>query len=222
MHDYRLFIRLISDTSFGRGDGVAGLIDAEVQHDVYGLPYLNGRALKGLLRDECQSILFALSQQDGKDAHWHSAAVKLFGLSGSNEDGVSALHITDACLPKEIREAVEAAVLKEQLKREQVLASLTAVRKQTATDAATGAPKDDSLRASRVIIRETPFEAAVLCDAPLTPLELGLFAACVKGLRRMGTGRNRGRGKVQVRLLDAQGIDQTDLAFGYFKAEILK
>lgn len=34
---------LLSDTAFGRGDGVAGLVDAEVLHDPYGLPYLGGK-----------------------------------------------------------------------------------------------------------------------------------------------------------------------------------
>jgi len=31
---------LKTDTTFGRGDGVAGLIDSEVQHDEFGLPFL--------------------------------------------------------------------------------------------------------------------------------------------------------------------------------------
>lgn len=222
MSDYQIQIALISDTSFGRGDGVAGLIDAEVQHDAYGLPYLNGRALKGLLRDECQSLLFAMNKQGGKDAVWMSAAVKLFGLPGSSEDGVSVLHVSDARLPQALREAVETSVLKEKLTREQVLDSLTTVRKQTAMDPETGAPKDDSLRAVRVIVREAVFEAPIPCATLLAPAELGLLAACVKALRRVGTGRNRGRGEVQTRLFNEQGVDVTETAFAHFKMEILK
>jgi hypothetical protein len=30
---YQLRIQLLSDATFGRGDGVAGLIDQEVEHD---------------------------------------------------------------------------------------------------------------------------------------------------------------------------------------------
>ena len=40
--------------------GVAGLIDREVEHDRYGLPYLHGRTLKGLLGEEADNLLYAL------------------------------------------------------------------------------------------------------------------------------------------------------------------
>lgn len=63
MRTYWLKFTLKSDATFGRGDGVAGMVDSEVQHDSYGLPYLGGRTIKGLLGEECASILFALRQQ---------------------------------------------------------------------------------------------------------------------------------------------------------------
>jgi len=69
MMTFLLKFTLESDATFGRGDGVAGVVDSEVQHDPYGFPYLGGRALKGLLGDECANILFALEQQ-GKAQHW--------------------------------------------------------------------------------------------------------------------------------------------------------
>ena len=37
MNKYKLKIKLLSDTTFGRGDGVAGIADQEVEHDSYGL-----------------------------------------------------------------------------------------------------------------------------------------------------------------------------------------
>ena len=73
MTTYLLRLTLDSDATFGRGDGLAGVVDAEVQHDDNGLPYLGGRALKGLLAEECANILFAL-ENSGKAAHWHGAA----------------------------------------------------------------------------------------------------------------------------------------------------
>ncbi|MBK8024610.1 MAG: hypothetical protein IPK19_25090 [Chloroflexi bacterium] len=37
--DLSLEVRLISDTTFGRGDGIAGVVDQEVEHDAStGLP----------------------------------------------------------------------------------------------------------------------------------------------------------------------------------------
>ena len=48
---------LLSDACFSRGDGTAGEVDIEVEHDQYGLPYLNGRALKGLLHEEAAELV---------------------------------------------------------------------------------------------------------------------------------------------------------------------
>ena len=73
MRHYHLVIRLISDTAFGRGDGVPGIVDAEVQHDEMGCPFLAGRTLKGLLREECVNLLYALTQADKADPWWAAA-----------------------------------------------------------------------------------------------------------------------------------------------------
>jgi CRISPR/Cas system CMR subunit Cmr4 (Cas7 group RAMP superfamily) len=82
MTTYWLEFALKSDATFGRGDGIAGMIDSEVQHDEYGLPYLGGRALKGLLGEECANIIFWLKAQ-GKAQRWQETAQRLFGKPGS-------------------------------------------------------------------------------------------------------------------------------------------
>jgi len=84
MITYQLKFTLLSDATFGRGDGVAGLVDVEVQHDEYGLPFLGGRALKGILRDVCNDILYSLTLQ-GKESDWIESAKNLFGHPGSND-----------------------------------------------------------------------------------------------------------------------------------------
>lgn len=63
MTAYKLQFDLRSAATFGRGDGVAGLVDEEVEHDGDGLPFLRGRTLKGLLAEECANILYALELQ---------------------------------------------------------------------------------------------------------------------------------------------------------------
>ena len=62
-----MFIRLTlkSDATFGLGEGVAGLVDEEIEHDFEtGLPFLRGRTLKGLLVEECSNILYSLERQN--------------------------------------------------------------------------------------------------------------------------------------------------------------
>ena len=219
MTTFWLKFTLKSDATFGRGDGVAGVVDSEVQHDTYGLPYLGGRALKGLLGEECANILFALERQ-GWAERWQKAAQRLFGEPGSQEEDQALLHIGDARLPEDLREAVKRGVKRGELTREQVLHSLTAIRRQTAIDPQTGAPLKETLRSMRVILRETPFEASLTFEANPTDDDLALLVACVKALRRAGTGRNRGRGELQARLYDAQGDDVTDVYFARFQEAI--
>jgi CRISPR/Cas system CSM-associated protein Csm3 (group 7 of RAMP superfamily) len=209
---------LKSDATFGRGDGVAGLVDAEVQHDEYGLPYLGGRSLRGLLCEECASLMFALRRQK-KDTPWQASARRLFGNPGSSAADQAILHVGDARLPEDLRMAVRAEIEQENLTREQVLNSLTAIRRQTAMDIEKGAPQKETLRSMRVVVRETRFEAQLSFVQPPAEQDLALLAACVKALRRAGTGRNRGRGELSdVRLYDAQGNDVTDVQFAPFKS----
>ncbi|MFN8472208.1 MAG: hypothetical protein U0822_08470 [Anaerolineae bacterium] len=222
MPTYSLELKLISDTTFGRGDGVAGVVDAEVQHDENGLPYLGGRALKGLLLEECENILFALECQ-GKIGHWQDVRDYLFGQPGSHLDDAGHLYVGDARLPEGLRQAVDVGVQRDELTRQQVLLSLTGVRRQTGVNIITGAPQDETLRAMRVILRNTTFRARLWLEEP--PAEMGrrvemLLVVCVTALRRAGTGRNRGRGRLTANLYDAQGVSLLATGLKAFEMEV--
>src|SRR6185295_15774685 len=96
----QLQLTLSSDATFGRGEGVAGLLDAEVEHDEYGLPFLRGRTLKGLLVEECANLLFALEgQQSPVIAELERAAHFLFGRAGSTPEDDASMHVSAAQLP---------------------------------------------------------------------------------------------------------------------------
>lgn len=218
MTTLELHLKLLSDATFGRGDGVAGLVDAEVEHDAYGLPFLRGRTLKGLLVEECSNILYSL-RGHMRYAEFAKAAHRLFGGPGSSLEAGGILRVGAAQLPRDLREAVRAAVDAQTLTANDILSSLTAIRRQTAVDAATGTPDEGSLRAMRVILRETHLTAQLdFFDQP-SDLELALLAACVKGFRRAGTGRNRGRGRLVAWLNDEHYTTQH---FDAFKSSVLE
>jgi CRISPR/Cas system CMR subunit Cmr4 (Cas7 group RAMP superfamily) len=103
MTTYTLKIKLLSDTTFGRGDGVAGLIDQEVEHDPFGFPYLRGRTLKGLLSEECDNLIAMLSSYK---QNWEKIGCQLFGTLGSTRGTMGIVHVGDACLPEDLRQAV--------------------------------------------------------------------------------------------------------------------
>lgn len=205
---YSIRIKLLSDTTFGRGDGVAGLIDLEVEHDRYGFPYLRGRTLKGLLSEECDNLVMLLPNQSQE--YWLNIRNDLFGQPGSINDTMAKMHVGDACLPAGLRKAVAQQQQQDNFPtREDVLNSLTAIRKQTAIDSENGAPVEHSLRSMRVIVRDRPdsqpsYEAPLFFDRDNTSDRLAdmlaLLGVGTLALRRMGSGRNRGRGHVQCTL----------------------
>jgi CRISPR/Cas system CSM-associated protein Csm3 (group 7 of RAMP superfamily) len=215
----QIYITLKSDATFGRGDGVVGLVDEEVEHDAAtGLPFLRGRTLKGLLAEECANILYALRQQNSPAyAQFERAARFLFGQPGSTSEDEAKMHVGPALLPKAMRDAVEANIRGGALRPTEVLESLTAIRRQTEVDEKTGAPEEGSLRSMRVVLRNTPFIAELHFDEDPDQTAKALLAACVLSLRRAGTGRNRGRGRLTARLYDQQGNDITGEWFEHFR-----
>ena len=237
---YWLKFTLLSDATFGRGDGVAGWVDAEVQHDAYGLPYLGGKTLKGLLGAACAEILSALGL--GKNnvpnlEKWEAAARFLFGTPGSGRGEAAKMRVGNAMLPPDLRLKIaeefppDNDLTRQRKARAANLNSLTALRRQTAMDARTGAPKENSLRTMRVILKGTPFIAKL--DFTETPNDYAkqLLAATVKSFNRACTGRNRGRGRLKAELfaqpfyqpdppqaLEPDSITQT--LFAQFKKEV--
>ncbi len=213
MQRLQLCLRLKSDATFGRGEGLAGLVDEEVEYDIAtGLPFVRGRSLKGLLVEECANLLFAL-QEAGSPAlaTLKASAERLFGRPGSDLESAALLHFGPAHLPQELQAVVRSGIEREELLPAEVLESLTTIRRQTAIDEERGAPEKGSLRSMRVVLREISFCAWL--DFAYDPGEddLALLAACALSVRRGGIGRNRGRGRLSLRLLNEQGSDVTTM-----------
>ncbi|MCC6973375.1 MAG: hypothetical protein IT322_05110 [Anaerolineae bacterium] len=201
MITYYLRLTLESDATFGRGDGVIGLVDEEIEYDpATGLPFLRGRTLKGLLAEECSSLLYAARNLAGF-ATLQTAAEKLFGRGGSTTEGNSLMYVGQAELPQALRAAVAADITRRAISPTDVLESLTAIRRQTAMTAE-GVPEEGSLRSMRVLLRGTELTAPLFFDDKPSPEMLALLGACTAALRRAGTGRNRGRGKLKADLMD--------------------
>lgn len=209
---YEIWVTLGSDATFGRGDGVAGLVDAEVEYDPdTGLPFLRGRTLKGLLVEECANILSALN---GKSDLFTDAAHFLFGRAGSGLDDDGRMFVGSATLPDKLQQAVRTDIEAGRLTTDQVLNSLTGIRRQTAVDAITEAPQEKSLRSMRVLLRGTQLVAPLHFAEEPGETERALLAACTLAVHRMGMGRNRGRGRVTLYL---NSPEYTVEQFAHFK-----
>jgi CRISPR/Cas system CSM-associated protein Csm3 (group 7 of RAMP superfamily) len=210
MNEYQLKIQLLSDTTFGRGDGVAGLIDQEVQHDAFGFPYLQGRTLKGLLSEECDNLVSTVLSKQHR-LYWENIACNLFGIPGSDLNKMGIMHVGDACLANDLREAVGWQINQKYptLTTQEVLDSLTTIRRQTAIDDESGVSVEGSLRSFRVVIRDLEFTAELHFQSEPNNEILSLLSVGTLALRHIGSGRNRGRGSVRCTLHNSSGEDIT-------------
>lgn len=191
-----LNVRLLSDTTFGDSNSVAGLIDRDVVHDEFGMPSIPGKTLQGLLRDSWLTM------------HQHfpelqDAAAELFGVSGlANDAGM--VYVSDAQLDSTLRRIIIDAVTRQDnpLHPRKILEAFTDIRYQTSIDRRTGVAEEGSLRAERVVLRGTTFHAVLRWLRPYKKTHVQCLALAALGVRHAGSGRNRGRGHIEVTLND--------------------
>lgn len=189
-----LVIELLSDTTFGRGDGTPGVVDVEIEHDDYGLPMLGGKALRGLLRDSWLSM--QVHFPDLLDA-----GRRVLGPHG-DLDETAILRFGDATIEEAARVFFVAAVERElhPLSGSTILAALTDIRDQTSEERRTGAPARTTLRSIRVALRGLKLVAPLSWLAEPSSADLRCLALAALATRHAGLGRNRGRGHVCITL----------------------
>lgn len=192
-----LHIELLSDTTFSRGEGTAGIVDAEVEHDDHGMPFIGGKTIRGLLRDGWLSMAPHFPEP------LQLAAKRVLGDSQALDD-TCRLRISDAVLPDSLRAVVQGAVERPEypIPPSAILEAFTSIRYQTAEDRETGAPAASTLRSSRVVVRGFSFESRLLWLNGYNPDadDLTLLALCTLSCRHGGLLRNRGRGHLRMTL----------------------
>lgn len=191
-----LQIELLSDTTFSRGEGTAGVVDTEVERDGLGMPFIGGKTIRGLLRDSWLSMC----------QHFPAladAAERVLGRSQAMDESCR-LSIGDAFLPAATAAAIHRAARREEhpLAAGTILDGFTSIRYQTAEDRKTGAPDVTTLRSSRVVLRGFVFEARLywLDGYQPAPTDVRLLALCALATRHGGLLRNRGRGHIRMTL----------------------
>lgn len=197
-----IVIELLSDATFSRGVGTAGAVDVEVEHDEFGIPFINGKTVRGLLRDSWLSM-----RMRDRFPGLQYAEARVFGPTARFlDDDVCILRIGDAGLQEDVRNWLLAAATRssetDRMPPQEILAACTDIRRQTAEDCFTGAPARDTLRSTRVVLRETVFVAPLSwrSGADVTNHDLAVLAMAALATRHGGLGRNRGRGFLKITL----------------------
>lgn len=191
-----LHIELLSDATFSRGEGTAGQVDIEIEHDELGIPFVSGKTVRGLLRDSWLSMR-------NRFEDLREAGERVFGPARRFDDKC-CLRIGDAHPEPAVRDWLEAAATRtnDPLSPAIMLNACTDIRRQTAQERTTGAPAEATLRSSRVLLRGFVLVSPLTwIDArSVTSLDLAALALAVLATRHGGLLRNRGRGHMALTL----------------------
>ncbi len=216
----RLRVELLSETTFGSDKMSHEDVDSEVVCDEFGIPYIPARTIKGLLVEESEQYCAHLASMKHEQAeHWRMVAQKLFGKPGSVK---STINIGNAEVEERLKRQIqfsvqfrkgmavnEERVHNRTLSWQDILGGFTTVRYQTAIDPATGTAKKHSLRSTRVIVPGWSLYADIDWLREPTDHEEALVAISAIAVRRAGTQRNRGRGRIQIRCFNQKDQDVT-------------
>lgn len=210
MRQFELTLELKSPCLIGSAEGFGTLIDSDIVFDELGIPYVPAKRIKGCLRDSaiqiCQFfeladiMAFDLSKDNTENRY--KLVTEIFGCPGSDKPAsfyFSNLHIVGYDNIKSwlhfYREHYRDLVCPEV-----IINHFTEIRQQTAIDE-NGVAKKHSLRTIRVAVKGLIFRGSI--DTEIDDEErVMLLSLAVANLRRIGTKRNRGFGRVECRLYE--------------------
>lgn len=188
-------MQLLSDTIFGSGQSEPGGEDIGLNLDQEGYPYLKGSALKGLLRESLEDLLV----WSGGTGETLDALMGAGGWSG--DENIRHIHISELQLmnkPVEPRDCIST---------------------RTFTELQDGIVVDRSLRSAVVANSGLVFTGELVCEERDSELLLEALA----GIKRLGTMRSRGFGRVRltglVRQMEHQELDAAD-GSGWFHVRV--
>lgn len=204
MVEYIIKVELLSDTIFGSGQSISGIVDQDVLHDKFGFPYMKGKTIKGKIREEFTHVLKCI----GKGNTDMDIVVRFFGKPDGKS--ISGLLFSDLEISKNIRDILAETIKENQseLDSNDVLNAATSIRTFTSIDYNSGVAKTGSLRKMRVINNGLTFYSYMTSITDLSETEEGIIGSSVASLKHLGTMETRGKGYVKCSLLK-DGIDIT-------------
>ncbi|WP_212908490.1 RAMP superfamily CRISPR-associated protein [Streptomyces sp. TS71-3] len=200
-------LTMLSDWHIGSGAGTPGRVQAGVQRDMDGLPYVPASTFAGVWRDACESVVFALD--GGCQEDWHAWLEFLFGSQPSQETrrGVplmrigaprpAALVVDSLHFPSSVRRALR--------DKPSLVAAAVFLKPGVKVDAGSGRAEDGTLRYEEMARGGTALtgQVQVSTEADLDEEQLYCAAALLDASARLleGVGHRRRRGAGRCRLM---------------------
>lgn len=211
-------VSFLSDWAFGTGHGRHGSVDHAVERDAAGMPFVRGKAMASLLREEA-TILAAGLDGESKERHWLAWVEFIFGTHLS-QGAVGAPHAPRpaALSPKRLTlvgrdEILQIGESSTGVGRAQLVEALFTTRMSVSLDPVNKVAKEDFLRLEEYARAGLMVSGAWSVELPkggqrdgsLSSTDPGwpaklLLLAAAHSLRRVGRKRRRGLGKCVVTL----------------------
>lgn len=178
---------LLSDSLPGSGQVYGGLVDKDVNFDSYGLPYIPGKRIKGILKESAHNL---------KDVEFLKANVDdIFGSDFRLSNGYLEGYEKYLQFFKAISR-VDSVILRELFNFQKVVNYFTYTRSQTSTEYPSGVAKKHSLRMMRVLQKGLVFNF----DISFTNQYFEDMDNVLKVTREFGTNRTRGLGHIKLEI----------------------
>lgn len=186
-----LKIEILTPWHLGSGREGGAYADSLVSKDHQGLPVLNGKSLKGLLRAACEESM----QYQWVDGISKTQLAQLFGIEGSGLSNQGALEVSSATLSE-----TEQAYF---IQHPDAIKYLYRIDYHTAIDPRTGTAKDSSLRSTETVIPMTLTASLRLngVDAADNTLFLNWLMCSLPLITAVGGKRRRGYGEAIFSLI---------------------
>ncbi|MCD4753881.1 MAG: hypothetical protein K8R40_12490 [Anaerolineaceae bacterium] len=212
----KYYVDLKSDYHIGSGFGISGVVDDTLVKDSKGRLYIPGDSLKGIIRDACEDLGYALdiSMCDGTVA----GGKEMCGVNRKGNTCLLCLIFGTEVIPSHFKfqSARRRDIVNELIDDERMsplVKALSRVETHNRIDSHTGTSTETQLFTYELGKRTEPYEANIFQIRPFdnTDQEKDAFTFLVAGMRfvmRLGGKRRRGRGRCRLHIEDEiQGRD---------------
>lgn len=203
MKNFKIKITTKSPLQLGYG-GAGIIINSDVVHDKYGIPYFPAKRFKGLLYESALEMAEIFDEKifTKKDID------KLFGQS---EEGISYICINNFYLKNYENIYADWQYLNNKYRgfftTQSILGLYTDIRYQTSIDKNTGTTVDGSLYNMRVIDAGIEFFGEIIL-IEASEINQKILVVALKNLRFAGAKRNRGCGRIVCSLINEHELSQ--------------
>ncbi len=189
-------IKITTESPLQLGYGKADIIiDTEVVHDKYGIPYFPAKRFKGLLYESAVEV----SEIMGERTFTKDDIKKLFG---QGKNGIAGFRIGNFYVKDYDKMRADWQYLNDKYRgfftQQSVLSLYTDIRYQTTIDKETGTTVDGSLHNMRVVDAGTEFYGDLVLFED-DEINKKILSLALKNLRFAGAKRNRGCGRIRCR-----------------------